>query len=89
MDRCLIYFGQDYTIDESSEAGNRFDQNVTGFRDEEEMGFSAEPAVRAGRVQIVAGIQATRSLGRSVGRLGDPALRAIVIGYDRLEARED
>lgn len=51
-----LYFGQDYTIDVSSEAGNRFDQNVTGFRAEEEMGFRAEPAVRTGRVQIVAGI---------------------------------
>jgi hypothetical protein len=27
----------------SSEAGSRFDQNVTGFRAEEEFGFDAEP----------------------------------------------
>jgi len=51
-----LYFGQDYTIDVSSEAGSRFDQNVTGYRGEEEMGFNAEPAVRTGRVQIVSGI---------------------------------
>jgi HK97 family phage major capsid protein len=51
-----LYFGQEYRVDISSEAGNRFDQNVTGFRGEEEIGFNAEPAVRTGRVQIVSGI---------------------------------
>jgi HK97 family phage major capsid protein len=51
-----LYFGQEYRIDLSSEAGNRFDQNITGFRAEEELAFSAEPAVRTGRVQIIAGI---------------------------------
>jgi HK97 family phage major capsid protein len=51
-----LYFGQEYRIDISSDGGNRFDQNVTGFRGEEELGFNAEPAVRTGHVQIVAGI---------------------------------
>jgi HK97 family phage major capsid protein len=51
-----IYTGQEYRIDVSSEAGNRFDQNVTGFRAEEEFAFNAEPLVRTGRVQKVTGI---------------------------------
>jgi HK97 family phage major capsid protein len=51
-----VYTGQAYRIDVSSEGGNRFDQNVTGFRAEEEFGFTAEPYVRTGRVQKVIGI---------------------------------
>jgi HK97 family phage major capsid protein len=51
-----MYTGQEYRIDVSSEAGNRFDQNITGFRAEEEFGFNAEPYVRTGRVQQVTGI---------------------------------
>ena len=51
-----MYTGQEYRIDVSSEAGNRFDQNITGFRAEEEFGFNAEPYVRTGRVQKVTGI---------------------------------
>jgi len=51
-----IFTGQGFRIDVSSEAGSRFDQNVTGFRAEEEFGFNAEPYVRTGRVQQVIGI---------------------------------
>ena len=51
-----IFTGQEYRIDVSSEAGSRFDQNITGFRAEEEFGFNAEPYVRTGRVQKVLGI---------------------------------
>jgi HK97 family phage major capsid protein len=51
-----MYTGQEYRIDVSSEAGNRFDQNITGFRAEEEFAFNAEPLVRTGRVQKVTGI---------------------------------
>jgi HK97 family phage major capsid protein len=51
-----IFTGQGYRIDVSSEAGSRFDQNITGFRAEEEFGFNAEPYVRTGRVQQVIGI---------------------------------
>jgi HK97 family phage major capsid protein len=51
-----IFTGQGFRIDVSSEAGNRFDQNVTGFRAEEEFGFNAEPYVRTGRVQQIIGI---------------------------------
>ena len=51
-----MFIGQDYRIDVSSEAGSRFDQNVTGFRAEEDFGFNAEPYVRTGKVQEVIGI---------------------------------
>ena len=51
-----MYLGQEYRIDVSSEAGTRFDQNITGFRAEEEFGFNAEPYVRTGRVQKVLGL---------------------------------
>lgn len=51
-----IFTGQEFRIDVSSEAGNRFDQNVTGFRAEEEFAFNAEPAVRTGRVQKIIGL---------------------------------
>jgi HK97 family phage major capsid protein len=51
-----IYTGSGFNIDVSSEAGSRFDQNVTGFRAEEEFGFNAEPTVRTGRVQQIIGI---------------------------------
>ena len=50
-----IYTGDSFRID-VSDAGNRFDQNVTGFRAEEEFGFNAEPYVRSGRVQKVLGL---------------------------------
>lgn len=50
-----IFTGQEYRID-VSDAGNRFDQNVTGFRAEEEFGFNAEPYIRTGRVQKVLGL---------------------------------
>jgi hypothetical protein len=40
---CDIYIGSEFRIDVSSEAGSRFDQNVTDFRAEEEFGFNATP----------------------------------------------
>ena len=51
-----IFTGSEYRIDVSSEAGNRFDQNITGFRAEEEFAFNAEPYVRTGRAQKVLGL---------------------------------
>ena len=51
-----MFVGQDYRIDVSSEAGSRFDQNITGFRAEEEFGFNAQPYVRTGRVQKILGL---------------------------------
>jgi hypothetical protein len=40
-----IVIGQEYRVDVSSEEGTRVDQNITGFRAEEEFGFNAEPYV--------------------------------------------
>lgn len=51
-----LYFGAEFRIDVSSEAGNRFDMNVTGFRAEEEMAFDARPFVFTGKVQQVVGL---------------------------------
>ena len=53
---CDIYIGSEFRIDVSSEAGNRFDQNVTGFRGEEESGFNAEPYIRTGKFVKVLGL---------------------------------
>jgi HK97 family phage major capsid protein len=53
---CDIYLGSEFRIDVSSEAGNRFDQNVTGFRAEEEFGFNAEPYVRTGKFVKILGL---------------------------------
>ena len=52
-----IYLGVDgYRIDVSNEAGTRFDQNITGFRAEEDFGFNAEPYVRSGMLQKILGL---------------------------------
>jgi HK97 family phage major capsid protein len=51
-----IFTGDEFRIDVSSEAGSRFDQNITGFRAEEEFAFNAEPYVRTGKVQRVNGL---------------------------------
>jgi hypothetical protein len=51
-----IYRGNDFRIDVSSEAGSRFDQNVTGYRAEEDFGFTAEPPVRTGKVVKILGL---------------------------------
>ena len=51
-----MFIGASYRVDVSTEGGNRFDQNVTGFRAEEDFGFNAEPYVRTGKVQQIIGI---------------------------------
>lgn len=51
-----LFIGQDYTIDTSSEGNLRFDQNVTGFRAEEQIAFNATGYVAAGYFQRVTGI---------------------------------
>lgn len=51
-----VYFGENYRVDSSDEAGTRWDTNLTGFRGEEEMGFDARPAVYAGYFQMITDI---------------------------------
>jgi HK97 family phage major capsid protein len=41
----LFVRGQGYRVDTSSEAGDRWDKNLTGFRGEEEIAFDARPSV--------------------------------------------
>jgi hypothetical protein len=43
-----VYFGDTFRIDSSSVAGNRWDENETGFRGEFEMGLDARAAVFTG-----------------------------------------
>lgn len=50
------YFGEAYRIDTSTEAGERWDKNLIGFRGEMEFGLDARPAVYAGHFQYVADI---------------------------------
>lgn len=51
-----LYFGQSMRIDVSTESGNRFDRNLTGFRGEEEMAFNADAFVLTGMIQKVTGL---------------------------------
>ena len=48
-----LYIGDDYRVDVSSEAGDRWDKNLTGFRAEEEIGFNADPYVASGFFQRI------------------------------------
>ena len=48
-----LYIGDDYRVDVSSEAGDRWDKNLTGFRAEEEIGFNADPYVVSGHFQRI------------------------------------
>jgi hypothetical protein len=50
-DAAKFYTGQGFRIDSASEAGTRWDYNLTGFRGEEEIGFNAQPAVYTGAFQ--------------------------------------
>jgi HK97 family phage major capsid protein len=54
--RFKVYFGQNYRVDSSDQAGERWDKNLTGFRGEEEMGFDARPTVYAGHAQMITDI---------------------------------
>lgn len=48
-----LYVGEDLRIDTSSEAGDRWDKNLTGFRFEEDIAFNADPYVSAGLFQRI------------------------------------
>jgi hypothetical protein len=53
---CDVYIGSEFRIDVSSEAGSRFDQNITGFRAGEEFGFNATPYVATGKFVKILGL---------------------------------
>jgi HK97 family phage major capsid protein len=46
--RAQLFVGDDFRVDTSTEAGDRWDKNLTGFRAEEEIGFNADPYVVSG-----------------------------------------
>lgn len=52
-----LFIGDDYRVDTSTEANDRWDKNLTGFRAEEEIAFNADPYVASGYVQRVLDIQ--------------------------------
>lgn len=56
--RALFFRGQGYRVDVSSEAGTRWDYNLTGFRGEEEIAFDARPAVFTGYFQRIVNVMA-------------------------------
>jgi hypothetical protein len=53
-----LYIGEDLRIDTSSEAGDRWDKNLTGFRFEEDIAFNADPYVAAGLFQRIVNVMA-------------------------------
>ena len=54
----LFFRGAGYRVDVSSEAGDRWDKNLTGFRGESEVAFDARPAVYTGKFQRIVNILA-------------------------------
>jgi len=56
--RAVFFRGQGYRVDVSSEAGTRWDYNLTGFRGEEEIAFDARPAVYTGYFQRIVNVMA-------------------------------
>lgn len=48
-----LYIGPDLRIDTSTEAGDRWDKNLVGFRAEEDMAFNADPYVVSGFFQRI------------------------------------
>lgn len=55
-DAFKLYRGMEFRIDSSDVAGTRWDQNLIGFRAEEEIGFNAETAVHVGAAQLLTAV---------------------------------
>ncbi len=51
-----LYRGQEFRIDSSDTAGNRWDQNLIGYRGEFELGFNAETGVHVGAAQLMTAV---------------------------------
>ena len=47
-----LFRGMEFRIDVSDQAGTRWDQNLIGYRGEEEIGFNAAPGVNVGAAQL-------------------------------------
>jgi HK97 family phage major capsid protein len=52
-----LFIGDDYRVDVSTEASDRWDKNLTGFRAEEEIAFNADPYVASGFFQRILDIR--------------------------------
>ena len=50
------WVGDQFRIDVSNEAGTRWDQNIKGFRAEEDFAFTAEPYVYTGQLIKILGL---------------------------------
>jgi HK97 family phage major capsid protein len=53
-----FYRGEGYRVDTSTEAGDRWDKNLTGFRGEEEIAFNPQGAVFTGHFQRIVNVHA-------------------------------
>jgi len=51
-----LYRGAEFRIDTSDQAGTRWDQNLVGFRGEQEIGINASTAVSVGAFQRITGL---------------------------------
>ncbi len=51
-----LYRGLEFRIDSSDVAGNRWDNNLVGFRGEEEIGLNAGTAVHTGALQLMTAV---------------------------------
>lgn len=51
-----LYRGMEFRIDTSDVAGSRWDNNLIGFRGEEEIGFNAETPVHVGAAQLMTAV---------------------------------
>jgi hypothetical protein len=51
-----LYRGAEFRIDTSDQAGTRWDQNLVGFRGEQEIGINASTAVSVGAFQLITGL---------------------------------
>ena len=51
-----LFRGMEFRIDTSDQAGTRWDQNLIGFRGEEEIGFNAATAVNTGALQLMTSV---------------------------------
>lgn len=52
-DAFTLYRGMEFRIDSSEQADNRWDQNLIGFRGDEEIGFRGDVGVNVGAAQLI------------------------------------
>lgn len=56
FDAFRLLRGMEFRIDSSDQAGTRWDQNLVGFRGEQEIGFNADSAVHVGAAQLMTAV---------------------------------